>query len=204
MTLAHRIPAASMPSHMNYAPDSSIVYVSLQGSNALMAISTASGQVLWKKPVGETPAGVLWLNGQLLVGDMGTDIVSVVDPTDGSVVRKIKTGRGAHNLFISPDGRELYVCNRVEGTISVLDPKTLTVQRSIPLPGGPDDMDFAPDGKIWVSRRFAHSVAVLDPRQRAVHHHRGRTVAARHLAEPARAGDRPGLDEVGAGDGERR
>ncbi len=24
-------------------------------------------------------------------------------------------------------------------------------------------MDFAPDGKIWISERFAHSVAVVDP-----------------------------------------
>lgn len=163
MTLAHRIPASSMPSHMNYAPDSSVVYVSLQGSNALMAIETASGKVLWKKKVGETPAGVMWLNGQLLVGDMGTDTVSVVDPVSGEVVRKLVTGRGAHNLFLSPDRSALYVCNRVAGTISVLDPKTLMVQRTIKMAGGPDDMDFAPDGKIWITRRFAHSVAVLNP-----------------------------------------
>ena len=33
----------------------------------------------------------------------------------------------------------------------------------IAMPGGPDDMDFAPDGKIWVTRRWAHTVALLDP-----------------------------------------
>lgn len=163
MQLAHRIPASSMPSHVNYAPDSSVVYVTLQGSNALMAIGTRDGKVLWTKPVGSTPAGVMWLNGRLLVGDMGTDTVSVVNPADGAVERRIVTGRGAHNMFLSPDRGTLYVCNRVEGSISVLDPNTLTVRRTIRMAGGPDDMDFAPDGTIWVSRRFAHSVAVLDP-----------------------------------------
>lgn len=162
MHLVRRIPAASMPSHINYAPDSGVVYVSLQGSDSLIAILPATGEVLWRKTVGRTPAGVLWINGRLLVGIMGSDHVAVVDPADGRVERKIVTGRGAHNLFLAPDGKTLYVCNRVDGSISVVDPVSLTVRRTIRVPGGPDDLDFAPDGKIWVSRRFAHSVAILD------------------------------------------
>ena len=41
LALLHRVPAASMPSHMNYAPDSSVVYVSLQSTGKLIAIETA-------------------------------------------------------------------------------------------------------------------------------------------------------------------
>jgi YVTN family beta-propeller protein len=163
LQLAHRIPASSMPSHINYAPDSSVVYVSLQGTDSLIAIDVHSGAVLWKSKVGRTPAGVLWLDGHILVGIMGADYVAVVDPTDGAVLRKVETAKGAHNLFLSPDEHTLYVCNRVDGSISTLDPKTLAVRGRIAMPGGPDDMDFAPDGKIWVTRRWAHTVAVLDP-----------------------------------------
>ena len=163
LTLAHRIPASSMPSHINYAPDSSVAYVSLQGTDSLIAIDVKTGAVLWKAPVGKTPAGVLWLGGKLLVGIMGADYVAVVDPASGAVERKVETGKGAHNLFVSPDGRTLYVCNRVDGSISLLDPKTLAVTRRIAMPGGPDDMDFAPDGTVWVTRRWAHTVALLDP-----------------------------------------
>ncbi len=163
LTLAHRIPASSMPSHINYSPDSSVAYVSLQGTDSLVAIDVHSGAVLWKTVVGKTPAGVLWLDGKILVGIMGADYVAVVDPSTGAVERRVQTAKGAHNLFISPDGRTLYVCNRVDGSISVLDPKTLAVRSRIAMPGGPDDMDFAPDGKIWVTRRWAHTVALLDP-----------------------------------------
>ncbi len=163
LALAHRIPAASMPSHINYSPDSATAYVSLQGTDSLVAIDVRTGDVRWKAPVGKTPAGVLWLDGKLLVGIMGADYVAVVDPATGAVQRQVQTGRGAHNLFVSPDGRTLYVCNRVDGSISVLDPKTLAVRSRIAMPGGPDDMDFAPDGKIWVTRRWAHTVALLDP-----------------------------------------
>ena len=163
LTLLHRIAARSLPSHMNYAPDSSEVFVSLQGSDRLMAIETATGRVIWNSRVGRTPAGVLWNRGRLLVGLMGEAHFAVVDPVDGHVERLIPTGRGAHTLFVTHDGKLIYATNRVDGTLSVLDPGSLTVLRTIRVPGGPDDLDFAPDGKIWAALRFAQSVAVLDP-----------------------------------------
>jgi YVTN family beta-propeller protein len=163
MQLVHRIPASSMPSHINYAPDSSVVYVSLQGTDSLIAIDPRAGTVLWTKKVGSTPAGVLWVNGKVLVAIMGSDNVAVVNPATGDVERRIQTAKGAHQLFISPDTKTLYVCNRVDGSISVLDAHTLAERAVFKIPGGPDDLDFAPDGKIWATRRWAHSVAVIDP-----------------------------------------
>ena len=185
--LLHRVPARSMPSHMNFAPDSSVVYVSLQDTDSLMAVETATGHVLWTTKVGKTPAGVLWHDGHILVGDMGSDYVAVVDPADGKVVRKVKTGRAAHNLFMSPDGHELYVTNRVAGTISVLDPNTLDVERSYSVPGGPDDISFAPDGMIWAGLRFPPARGRDRPQDGQLHHHPHRPVAARDLAEHAAA-----------------
>ena len=168
LRLLHRIAARSLPSHMNYAPDSSEVFVSLQGSDRLMAIETASGRVIWNSRVGRTPAGVLWNRGHLLVGLMGEAHFAVVDPVDGHVERLIATGRGAHTMFLTHDGTLIYATNRVDGTLSVLDPDSLAVIRTIRVPGGPDDLDFAPDGKIWAALRFAQSVAVLDPATGAI------------------------------------
>ncbi len=161
-TLLKRFPIASMPSHLAYSPDSSMVYVSLQGTDSLMAIDLTHLSVVWVKPVGKTPAGVMWHNDHVLVADMGADYVAEVDPVDGSVIRRIVTGRGAHNLFLSPDRRIVWVNNRVAGTTVALDATTLSVIRSYSIPGGPDDIDFAPDGKLWITRRFAEKVAVLD------------------------------------------
>ncbi len=163
LKLLHRIPARSLPSHINYAPDSSAVFVSLQATDRLMAIETATGRVMWDTKVGRTPAGVLWDRGRLLVGIMGEAHFAVVDPVDGHVERTVPTGRGAHTMFLTHDGKTIYATNRVDGTITVIDPVSLNVMRTIQVPGGPDDMDFAPDGKIWATLRFAQSVAVLDP-----------------------------------------
>jgi streptogramin lyase len=117
----------------------------------------------WTVPVGKTPAGVLWLNGRVLVADMGTDYFAVVDPADGRVVERVVTGRGVHQLFLSPDKSILWVNNRAGGSTTSVDAATLKVIRSYAIPGGPDDIDFAPGGKLWITRRFAESVAVLDP-----------------------------------------
>ena len=163
LQLLHRVPAASLPSHINYAPDSATVFVSLQSSDRLIAIDTASGRVVWNVKIGRTPAGVLWHAGTLLVGIMGENHFVQVDPKDGHVIRTIPTGRGAHVMFLSHDGRARYATNRVEGTISVLDPNTLAVLRTLHVANGPDDMDFAPDGKIWATLRWGQAVAVIDP-----------------------------------------
>lgn len=163
MRLVKRFPIGSMPSHMAFSPDSRRVFVSLQGTNRLAAIDLERLAVVWDVPVGSTPAGVLWNRGHLLVADMGTDYVAKVDPANGAVVGRIRTGMGAHQVFASPDGKLVYVNNRAAGTVTVLDAATLAVVRTYRVPGGPDDLAFAPDGKIWFTLRFAEKVGILDP-----------------------------------------
>ena len=163
MQLLKRFPTATMPSHLDYAPDSSRVFVSLQGTDSLVAIDLNRLAVLWTAKIGKTPAGVLWHDGRVLVADMGTDYVAVVDPADGRVTGRIHTGKGAHNLFLSPDRKIIWVNNRIGGTTTSLDAATLAPIRSYAIPGGPDDIAFAPDGRLWITRRFAEKVAVLDP-----------------------------------------
>ena len=164
MQLLKRFPIASMPSHLDYAPDSSRVFVSLQGTDSLVAIDLNKLSVLWTAKIGSTPAGVMWHDGKVLVADMGTDYVAIVDPADGRVVGRIVTGKGAHNLFLSPDHKIIWVNNRVGGTTTSVDAATLAVIRTYRIPGGPDDIAFAPDGRLWITRRWAEKVAVLDPK----------------------------------------
>jgi len=163
MKLIKRFPVVATPSHLDYSPDSSTVFVSLQDSDKLAAFDLRTMTEKWTVPVGKTPAGVLWLNGRVLVADMGTDYLAVVDPATGKVLEHVETGRGAHQLFLAPDRKTLWVNNRAGGTTTVLDSVTLKPIRSYDIPGGPDDLAFAPNGKIWITRRWAEKVAVLDP-----------------------------------------
>jgi YVTN family beta-propeller protein len=166
--LIKRFPLKSMPSHLAFSPDSSHVYITLQGTDKLAAIDLVKMEVQWVEPVGKTPAGVIWHNGKLLVANMGSDDVVVVNPATGAVERRIQIGRGTHQIFAQPDGKLLWVNSRVDGATTALDPKTLNVVRTYNVPSGPDCIDFAPDGKLWITRRFAGQVAVLDPATGAI------------------------------------
>jgi YVTN family beta-propeller protein len=162
--MVHRLPAATMPSHIAFSPDSKTVFVTLQGTNGLTSIDLTSGNVNWTVEVGRTPAGILTRpGGTLLVGVMGSDYIAEVDPTNGTVIRKITTGNGAHNFLASRDGKTLYVTNRVAGTVSVLNADTLEVENTLQAPGGPDDMALSPDGQqLWVTGRWHAWVDVIE------------------------------------------
>ena len=162
--LRHRLPAWSMPSHIGFSPDSSTVYVTLQGTESLTAIDLASGNPKWTVRIGRQPAGVMVRpSGTILAAIMGSDHFVEVDPKDGSVIRRVQTARGCHNFLLTPEGKTLYVSNRVAGTISVLDPETLAVTGTLAAPGGPDDMALTPDGKeLWATGRWRASIDVID------------------------------------------
>ncbi|UMY33485.1 beta-propeller fold lactonase family protein [Burkholderia contaminans] len=166
LTLARRIPLADTPSHMTFTADSKTVFVTLQDSDELAAINLPTQRVLWKMHVGKTPAG-LWLTPHdqyLLIGMTGEDNVEVIDWRNRTIVKRITTGRGAHNFRPLNDGRHVFVTNRVESTISELDEISLTKVKDITgLRPGPDDMELTPDDRyLWVTFRFSKSVGVID------------------------------------------
>jgi YVTN family beta-propeller protein len=163
LSLVKRFSAGSMPSHLDFSPDSRWSFNSMQGSDSLVSLDLATMTVRWKKKIGPTPAGVLWLNGKILVCLMGANGLVEIDPVTGAILRHVETGIGAHNLFLTDDAKTLYVSNRLGGSLAALDPTTLSLRRTYALPGGPDDIGIAPDGKLWIALRFAETVAVLDP-----------------------------------------
>jgi YVTN family beta-propeller protein len=109
------------------------------------------------------------------VADMKEGGVFVVDPQKFERIGFIKTGVGAHGIYPSRDGKDLYVTNRGwntiaggrhgPGSISVLDPATDSVVANWPIPGGgsPDMGNVTADGKeLWVSGRYDDEVYVFD------------------------------------------
>ncbi len=164
LRLERRLGVGGMPSHLDFSPDSRWSFNSMQQSGTVVAIDLVTKQPRWHSYVGPTAAGVLYLNGRVLCCVMGTHDVAVLDPASGRVERRVQTGIGPHNLFLTPDRQTLYVTNRVGGSIAALDAASLRVKRVYPLgAAGPDDMGIAPDGKLWVALRFREQVGVLDP-----------------------------------------
>jgi YVTN family beta-propeller protein len=109
------------------------------------------------------------------VADMKAEGVFVVDGDKFVEIGHIKTGLGAHGLYPSRDGTQLYVANRGvarvygppkgKGSVSVIDFATGKVVNNWPIPGGgsPDMGNISVDGKtLWLSGRYDDSVYVID------------------------------------------
>ena len=121
-------------------------------------------------------------DGKLLfVADMEADGVFLIDVQTFKQAGFIPTGRGAHGLYPSRDGKKLYVTNRGthmsdtkphgQGSVSVVDFATRKVETTWPIPGGgsPDMGNVSADGKLlWLSGRFDKVVYAIDTTTGAV------------------------------------
>lgn len=163
-SLLARLRMPEKPSHLAFRPDGKVVYVTLQGTGMVAAISLETREPLWQTPVGPEPAGILWHRGRLIVGLMGSENFVVLNPETREIERAIPVGRGAHTIFASPDGRTLWATSRVQSRLAEIDPDTLAVRRIHEISGGPDCIAFDPDGRVWATLRWAGRIARLDPR----------------------------------------
>ena len=166
LKLAKTIAVGKTPSHIAFTADSKLAFVTMQDSNDLAVIDLVNQTLLWKIPTGPAPAG-LWMtpgDQYLLVGITGGDYVQVIDWRNRREIKKIFTGKGAHNFRPQGDRKHVFVTNRIASSISLINMQTLEKVGDITgLPAGPDDMELTPDGKqLWVTFRFARKAGVID------------------------------------------
>jgi YVTN family beta-propeller protein len=171
LALAKRIPLGRLPSHIAFNADSTLAFITRQGSDQVSAIDLATQTVKWTIPVGKLPAGIVMTpdNKYLMVGIMGSDYVEVIDWRTQKTVKRIKAGDGTHNFRSLGDHRHLFVSNRVSNTINIIDTVTLENVGTINVPGGPDCMELTNDGKtLWATLRWIKKVAVIDVASRKI------------------------------------
>jgi YVTN family beta-propeller protein len=115
------------------------------------------------------------------IADMMADGVHVVDGDSFKQTGFLATGKGAHGLYPSRDGKSLYVANRGsnqihgkplgKGSISVIDFASRSVVKNWPIPGGgsPDMGNVSADGRhLWLSGRYDDVVYRIDTQSGAV------------------------------------
>lgn len=118
---------------------------------------------------------------RFFVADMHADGVHVIDGESFKQVGFIQTGLGAHGLYPSRDGKQLYVAARGThkvhgkrdgpGVVSVIDFATEKVVARWAIPGGgsPDMGNVSADGKwLWLSGRYDDEVYRIDTASGAV------------------------------------
>jgi YVTN family beta-propeller protein len=110
---------ASQPFGVAIAPDSSRLFVTAGGSEAVLAI--------------DLPRLLRFVNANPRPpsGSYASDLSA----SSNYVVARIPVGHNPRGLAFSPDGRRLLVANRLDDTISVIDTRTLKVTSTFALNG---------------------------------------------------------------------
>jgi len=156
--------------HIDFSADGRYFIATCEFGSRLVKVDTATQSVVGSVQLpmaGGMPQDVkLSPDGRTFyVADMMANGVYELDSHTMHIVGFIPTGRGAHGLYVSRDDRDLYVSNRLEGSISVIDLATHRVVNKWQLPGGgsPDMGNVSADGKVlWLSGRYDAVVYAID------------------------------------------
>lgn len=148
--------------HADFSPDGRYFIVSCEFSGDLLKVDTVTQRLIGElhlpamnampQDVKISPDGRTWY-----VADMQTSGLWILDGDRFTTPRFLRTGMGAHGLYVSRDSRFLYISNRGEGSISVLDFATNALVAKWRLPGGgsPDMGGISANGQVlWLSGRY--------------------------------------------------
>ncbi|WP_406384136.1 hypothetical protein [Streptomyces sp. NBC_01618] len=156
--------------HADFSADGRYFIVSCEFSGELLKVDTAKMKVVGQQKLpfkGAMPQDVkLSPDGSTFyIADMIANGVWVLDGKKFTTPKLLRTGKGAHGLYVSRDSKEMYVSNRGEGSISVFDFGRRELVKKWRLPGGgsPDMGGVSSDGKVlWLSGRYNSVVYAID------------------------------------------
>ncbi|MGC5327039.1 beta-propeller fold lactonase family protein [Brevibacillus sp. SYSU BS000544] len=143
-----KIKVGQTPVTTGVTSDGKLLTVTLNQENALALVDLTTDQVT-KVPVGIGPAQVYIQpdNKFAFVANQGTKeapshSVSKVDLQSKKVTATIETGKGAHGVTTSEDGRFVYVTNMYENTVSIVGNQVDQVIATVPVGEEPNGITF--------------------------------------------------------------
>nr|WSZ13916.1 beta-N-acetylglucosaminidase domain-containing protein [Streptomyces canus] len=95
--------------------------------------------------------------------NQGSDTVSVIDVSSGTVTATVAVGKVPAGLALTPDGGTLWVANYTDGTVQSIDTGTLRTGTPVPVGDGPENMAITPDGRtLYVADIHDNTVSPVD------------------------------------------
>ncbi|HXE75190.1 MAG TPA: beta-propeller fold lactonase family protein [Candidatus Xenobia bacterium] len=154
------------PHGIHVSRDGSRLWVTCEGSKAVLELDAASGRVLKAWETGQDVSHMVVPTpdeNKLYVANIGSGSVTVIDRTT-DIVKSVPTGTGAEGIDVSPDGREVWVSNRGANSVSVIDAAKDRVLVTFESGGKmPIRVKFTRDGnQVWVSNARSNTVTVFD------------------------------------------
>jgi gliding motility-associated-like protein len=114
-------------------------------------------------PITATITATPLSTGYAYIANGGSNTISVINTTTGSVVTNIIVGNHPHGIAISPDGSKVYVTNLLSSSVSVINTVNDMVIATIPVGVNPDGICISPDGNtLYVANDGSNTVSVID------------------------------------------
>ncbi len=162
------VPGCIGLNHADFTADGRYMLVSCEFAGRMVVVDVPHRRVVKTVPLraGGMPQDVkLSPDGHMFyVADMATNGVWKIDASTFRKTGFVKTGAGAHGLYVSRDSRYLYVSNRGEGSISLISLDTGRPAHKWRIPGGgsPDMGGVSTDGRVlWLAGRYDGVVYAL-------------------------------------------
>jgi len=168
------------------------VWFTAEAAKAIGSYNPATGKIDWIMGTGQNRTHMLYVfpgAGRILTANVNSATISILDHTQGAAGAPaapppgraplpgppggdwnetvIQVGRGSEGFDVSPDGREAWVANAGDGTISVIDlgNKSVVATLDVQVPRA-NRLTFTPDGRqVLVT---AGTLVVLDAATRTV------------------------------------
>ena len=110
--------------------------------------------------MGNLPAAIASGPSGVWVANQGDDTVNRIDPTTGTVTRKVQVGGRPDGIAVGPHA--VWVANGEDGTVIQINPATGQPSGPIAVGSGPAGIAVTP-GAVWVANSLDLTVSRLDP-----------------------------------------
>lgn len=147
--------------------DEKQVYVAHPTIDGVSFVDLDTFRLIDTVKVGERPTRItVQADGRYAwVGTVGGKSgVTVLDTEKMNVKAHIETGRGHHELLVTPDNRHALVSNRDDRTVSLINVRSLKKTKDFPVRGTPISLAWSPLSKAaYVADGETGEVLVIDP-----------------------------------------
>lgn len=143
-----RIAVGKAPVQVAFTPDGKQVYVSLRDENSVAVIDVDTRKVTNRIGVGRGPIQLYAAAGDTMyVANQGSDTdpdntVSVIDTTNQKVIGTVVTGKGAHGVVASEDGKYVFITNTLDNSVSAIDTSTHDVVATYQVGPNPNGITY--------------------------------------------------------------
>jgi YVTN family beta-propeller protein len=171
MKVVGSIKVGANPHGIVASPDRRTLYISVEGTDELIAVDVANNEIKWRVKVGRAPNEVSITNdGRKVFVPLRNDAaIDVVDTASIKVIDRLKAPAWPHNTYVSANGRHLYLGTMQGSRITIYDTASHKQINEI----APGDWVrpialFRDESQAYVALSKLHGFVVVDLKQSKV------------------------------------